>query len=335
MRKPNGYGSLKKLSGNRRRPYVFVITKNGRQHPIEYFATQIEGEIFQADYNRNHGQCLPGHKMTFLELFYRWLPVHIDRTQPSQSAITGYKVALTHCASIHDMPLSDIKYRHLQNVIDTMRKERLSYSSCKKVRSLISLMYKYAQTMEYVDHTFQGLIHIGKNKPVRPHHPFTRQKINRLWAHADEAGVDTVLILIYTGMRVGELLNLRKSDVNRRQKYIFVRKSKTESGIRIIPIHPRIYPLIIRRMDCTGEYLIGPYTYSQYVVLWKGVMKIIHGESHTTHDCRHTLATLLSNADVNEVAKKRILGHAGGNITDAVYTHKNLHQLRKAIEKIQ
>ena len=63
-------------------------------------------------------------------------------------------------------------------------------------------------------------------------------------------------------------------------------------------------------------------------------MKKIHGESHTTHDCRHTLATLLSNADVNEVAKKRILGHSGGNITDSVYTHKNLHQLRKAIEQI-
>lgn len=46
MRKPNGYGSVKKLSGKRRRPYVFVVTDNGKQKPVEYFPTQIEAEIF-------------------------------------------------------------------------------------------------------------------------------------------------------------------------------------------------------------------------------------------------------------------------------------------------
>lgn len=54
MRKPNGYGSIKKLSGNRRRPYVFVVSVNGKQKPVEYFPTQFEAEIFAADYNRVH-----------------------------------------------------------------------------------------------------------------------------------------------------------------------------------------------------------------------------------------------------------------------------------------
>lgn len=42
MRKPNGYGSIKRLSGNRRRPFVFVISQEGRQKPVEYFATQVD-----------------------------------------------------------------------------------------------------------------------------------------------------------------------------------------------------------------------------------------------------------------------------------------------------
>lgn len=54
MRKPNGYGSIKKLSGNRRRPFVFVISVEGKQKPVEYFTTQVEAEIFQADYNKLH-----------------------------------------------------------------------------------------------------------------------------------------------------------------------------------------------------------------------------------------------------------------------------------------
>ena len=39
MKKPNGYGSIKKLSGNRRRPYMFIISQNGKQKPIAYFCT--------------------------------------------------------------------------------------------------------------------------------------------------------------------------------------------------------------------------------------------------------------------------------------------------------
>lgn len=54
MRKPNGYGTIKKLSGNRRRPFVFLVSKNGRQKPVEYFTSQIEAEIYQADYNKIH-----------------------------------------------------------------------------------------------------------------------------------------------------------------------------------------------------------------------------------------------------------------------------------------
>lgn len=50
MRKPNGYGCIKRLSGNRRRPFVFVVSMEGKQKPIGYFATQVEAEIFAPAY---------------------------------------------------------------------------------------------------------------------------------------------------------------------------------------------------------------------------------------------------------------------------------------------
>ena len=88
MRKPNGYGSIKKLSGNRRRPYVFVVSVNGKQKPVEYFPTQLEAEIFAADYNRVRGKpSLTDHIVTFAELYQRWIKRHIADTSPSQSAI--------------------------------------------------------------------------------------------------------------------------------------------------------------------------------------------------------------------------------------------------------
>ena len=310
MRKPNGYGSIKKLSGNRRRPFVFVISVEGKQKSVQYFTTQVEAEIFQADYNKLHfHRSLPAHQITLAELYHRWLPAHTANTNPSQSTLDSYTNSFKHLVPLHYEPIQNLKYADYQKILDSMRKSGLSYSSCKKVRSLISLLEKYAVKIELINKCYAPLLSIGKNKAVRPHHPFSRQKINLLWVHCDEPGVDTVLILLYTGMRVGEMLALQKTDVNIRQGYIRITKSKTASGIRTIPIHHRIFPLIVRRMKSSGSSLIADsegkqYDYSCYCIIWREVMHSINADGHTTHDCRHTVATLLDNAGANETAKR-------------------------------
>ena len=341
MRNPNGYGCIKKLSGNRRRPFVFVISENNKQKPIKYFENLIDAEIYQADYNKLHRhRSLPDHQITLTELYHRWLPAHIANTNPSQSALNSYHNSFQHLTLLHYAPFSSLHYADYQQIIDGMRKDGLSYSSLKKVRSLISLLEKYAHKIELSTKSYAPLLSIGKNKAVRPHKPFSRQKINKLWSVSDIPGVDTVLILLYTGMRCGEMLNLQKSDVHLRQRYISITHSKTAAGIRIIPIHHRILPLIESRMKCPGEVFITddtghPYNYSRYCAVWKHIMHLIRADGHTTHDCRHTVATLLDNVDANETAKRRILGHAGGDITERIYTHKGLRQLRKCIELLK
>ena len=341
MRKPNGYGSIKHLSGHRRRPFVFVVSEGGRQRPVDYFATQIEAEIFAADYNKvHHHRSLPDHQTTFMEVYHRWLPAHIADTSPSQSSLDSYRNSFRHLAELHHEPFAGLRYADYQRVLDGMRKSGLSYSSLKKVRSLISLLEKYSHKTELSSKSYAPLLSIGHNRAVRPHHIFSRQKINRFWRQADAPGVDTVLILLYTGMRCGEMLNLQKADIHLRQRYIRITRSKTAAGIRIIPIHHRILPLVEARMDAPGETLIAddtgrPYNYSRYCTLWRQVMHLIRADGHTTHDCRHTVATLLDNAGANETAKRRILGHSGGDITERVYTHKGLRQLRKCIELLK
>lgn len=341
MRKPNGYGSIKHLSGRRRRPFVFVVSQEGRQKPVEYFASQIEAEIFAADYNKIHRNAsLADHELTFEELYHRWLSRHIADTNPSVSAICGYKNAFQHCSVLHGMPYAEIKYSDYQRIIDEMRKDCLSYSSAKKVRSLISLMSAYAEKIEAGGKNYASLLSLGRNHPVHPHKPFSRQKINRLWNVLDSPGVDTVLILLYTGMCVGELLHVDKAEVNLRQQYIRITKSKTQAGLRAIPIHSRILPLVTARMAMPGSTLVAdadgqPYNYSRYCTVWDHAMTLIGAAGHTTHDCRHTVTTLLDNAGANENAKRRILGHASGDVTDRVYTHKCLKQLRKAIQLLK
>lgn len=336
MKKPNGYGTIKKLSGNRRRPYMFMVTKNGKQTPVAYFETMMAAEIYQADYAKEHyAYTLPAHKMTFEELFYRWLPLYVQETEPAPSTVLNYYNSFHHCQSLYDKPVSDIRYRDCQAVLDKMKRNRLSYSSLKKVRSLLSLLLKYAMECDMIGKNYAILLRIGKNKPVRPHHPFTRQQINKIWA-CHLPGADMILILLYTGLRIGELLALDKKNVSLRNRLLKITKSKTVSGIRTVPIHSRILPLIQQRMSSPGAQLITdsagkPYNYTRFTTIWNRIMKQLQLK-HTSHDCRHTVATLLDNADANENAKRRILGHAGGDITDRVYTHKNIRQLRKTIE---
>lgn len=222
MKNPNGYGTIKKLSGARRRPFVFMISANGKQKAMGYFATKLEAMVYQVDYNQSHSLHRLS-KITFAELYARWMPKHISYASVSKSTINGYECAYKHCASLYDLPIADIKYSHLQAAIDDMT--NLSYASKKKVRNLLSLLFAHAREMEYTTRDFTGLIKIGKNHPVNPHQAISKRKVNQLWKIVDTPDVDIILILIYTGMRNGELRNLLKSDINKKQKYINIRKS--------------------------------------------------------------------------------------------------------------
>ncbi|WP_302362394.1 site-specific integrase [uncultured Megasphaera sp.] len=346
MKNPNGYGCIRTMSGTRRRPYAFIATINGKQRYVASFETLYEAKIFQASYFAEHHK---GHRpfrkksVTFAELYFRWLPFHLNEdAELSESTKSSYENSFKHCATLYDRYFSDLEFLELQSIIDDMRnRQHLSYSSCKKVKNLLSLLYQYAIKSNICSTNYAALISIGKNHPIYPHHIISRQKINRLWRHADIPGVDSVLILLYTGLRVSEMLQIEKKNINLRQRFIRITKSKTSSGIRIVPIHPKIMPFILNRLSNPSDFLIcdssgNPYNYTRYrSSVWNKAMKLINGLNHTPHDTRHTVATLLDNAGANETSKRKILGHAGGDITERVYTHKGLRQLRKCIELLK
>lgn len=334
MKNPNGYGCVKHLSGSRRKPFAFVVTDHGKQIVKGYFPTKMDALAYQVEYWNTHGRTRLS-EITLEELYAEWLPAH--RPYVAESTVRSYQSAYGHLHPLYVMPIKEIKYKHMQATLDAMG--GLSYASKKKVRNLLSLLWAYARKMDYTSNDYTGLLRIGKNRPVNPHHAISRRKVNTLWRMTDVPGIDIILILIYTGMRNGELRALLKSDVNRRQKYIRIRESKTAAGVRVIPIHSRIWPFVEVRLSCNGSHLIAddsgmPYTYSRLARLFTHVMKLVHGEKHKLHDTRHTCATWLDDAEVNDNAKKMILGHARNDVTNGVYTHKNLRQLRKAIEKI-
>ena len=305
---------IQKVKGACKRPYVVYSV-------VGYFATYDEA----VDALHQVRQSL-----TLQQVYEMWLPSHSKSV--SANTVNNYGSAFAHLLSIHDVAINDITYLQLQSIIDHMLSTGLSYSSCKKVRTLISQLFDYSIINCWCTTNYAKFLNLGHNKPVRPHKPFSTQAINRLW-RLESPLHDIPLILLYTGMRASELINLKARDINRKQRTMRITSAKTKSGIRTIPIHDRIWPIIERRLDAV--YVIQECrTYPSLSREFNKAMRTINAK-HTTHDCRHTFATRLDNEGANYNAKRLLLGHASGNVTDGVYTHKSLGQLRKAVRLLK
>ena len=145
--------------------------------------------------------------------------------------------------------------------------------------------------------------------------------------------------MIFSGLRIGELLLIKKTDVDLENKTI-TGGIKTEAGKnRLVPINHKILELIKNRMTKSNEYLIENsrgtrMKYDNYYRdHWISIMEQLN-MNHKPHDARHTFATLMSNADANPVSIKKLIGHSSYETTEKIYTHKDVEDLRKAIESI-
>lgn len=351
MKLPNGYGSVYKLPGNRRKPWAVRITTShlrdadGKTHwkykYLGYYRTYAEGLNALAHFNENAPCETPFHPaMTFEEVFDEWSREHYPKV--SRSNIRGYNAAYSLCGSIKDLPFCSIRKYHLQEVIDHCDK---NYPTLKKIKILFTALYKYALENDICSKNYAQYIDIYQYKDKNPNAvkrlPFCAKEIDLLWAHQDECYFTVILMLIYSGARISELLNLKKENVNLAQQWFDITSSKTEAGIRRVPIARKVLPFFqywMEKNDC--EYLVSTpegrhFTYTNYYFYyWKPLMERLNMDSHRPHDTRHTCVTLLTSKGVDEKIIQRIVGHKGHSITDTVYTHFELCQLRDAINKI-
>ena len=100
MKHPNGYGTVTKLSGNRRKPYIVKEGVSGRQKPIGYATTREEGLIMLAKYN-NDPWDIETEKITFQELYELWLEKRAVKLGDSNRS--SLKSAYKHCSKLNKL----------------------------------------------------------------------------------------------------------------------------------------------------------------------------------------------------------------------------------------
>ncbi len=334
MKNPNGYGTVAKLSGNRRKPFVVRKTKgfNEKGHPIyetiAYCATREEGNIILAEYNKNPYD-IDAAKITMKELFEKFKEKKLPKMSVSSQG--SLKAAFKHCEVLHNKKYKEIRSFHMQDCIDNCG---CKYSTQWAIKNLFGHLDKFALELDVINKAYSQLI-TAEPIPETTKQPFTDEEIKTLWNNISEEWVDSVLIFIYSGFRISELLNMKIEQIEL-VNTTFKGGVKTKSGKdRIVPIHSKILPLVEKRIEISNKYLFEyngkKMCTSQYYIFWNNVMSSLNMH-HTPHECRHTFRSKLDSAGANKKCIDLMMGHKSKEVGERVYTHKTVEELRNALE---
>lgn len=337
---PNNFGSIYKLSGNRRKPWVvsksYGYNDKGNiiRKVLGYFGDHDEAMKFLLEFNNMEFEDYQMIDLKFKDAFSKWYNmVEAENEISEANRSVYYSIFKNHCTSLYDIKILDLKTIDVQKCIDSCSK---GFNTKRYIKLIASQVYKYCfvQLDMPIKKNFSEGLKIGKKEKSTIHSPFTNDEIKLLWDNIDIPYVNAILISIYEGLRPSELLKIEISNIFIDDQYM-VGGIKTEAGIdRIMPIHDNVLPLIKELIKNNNKYLIErsglPIPYRRYEELFKNIMIKLNLE-HKPHDGRHTLATEFDNIGANDVCVKLILGHKINDITKGVYTHKNKNQLLETI----
>lgn len=327
MRRGNGEGSIIKLSGKRRKPYAVRVTvgwtDEGKQKYkyIGYYAGKTDAKNALRKYILEPDK-IKLQKHTLKSVFDNM----IEKSKFSDGTRKQYEGGFKKFVHLHNRNIDDIELWELEELIKDQ-----TPAVQARIKKTLSNCYKYALKHDYVNKNLAEFLEIDTFK-AKERNIFTREEIKTLWNKTGSSPFDDIpLILLYSGLRISELLELKTENVNIEEKTINIIKSKTAAGVRVVPIHNKILPLIKKRYEENNTYLIMN---SGRKMAYSTFLREYWNNTHIPHEARHTFITYLSKQHDDTTAIKRIVGHATTDITEH-YTHYSMDELHAAINKLE
>lgn len=369
-RRPNGSGTVVKLSGRRRKPFcarvtldernpingekkqlvigtfetyqealnalsLYSLTKNNTISKKE--AMEIDPEVYQK-VQEKMSKKVP----TFLDLYY--ILDEEDFSSLSPHTQNNMRGAIKHLKKLHYLKIDQITLRMIQDVFD---EDGSNHGTQVHMKTICTKVFRYAVVNQYIsrDDDYTSYIRVPKYEESDMHRPYTINEILALKkAGTPEAHI--MLIFIYTGVRINELLNINRENIHIDEKCdddgterlisYMITGSKTKAGKnRIVPIHDDIKQYVIDELLKPEKRLVDVSypNFTNRTVLVK-VNKLLNTH-HTMHDTRKTFATLCQMNNLNVYIRKKVLGHRMNDITFDVYTNESKNRLWTEINKIK
>lgn len=353
MKLPNGHGTAYELSGKRRRPWIarktvgwttVIDKKTGKEKQRQLWRTvgyyETEGKALDALTLDRVNPVPLNADITLGELYKEWSAVKYEE-EISRQTIDNYKAGWKHIKKHEKDIFKSLRTSHWQTIINKCRIDGMSKSTLNKIKLVVGMLYEYAIDNKITDQNLGKKIKIKKEDSEKKE-AFTDLEIKAIEKAAADGmeWADTIMILLYTGMRISEMMLLTKFSIDTKER-IITGGIKTDAGKdRIVPIHPKILSYIQKFYDINGDRLIC-YADGKLIPVrkyredfYRPTLKKIGVRVLDPHSCRHTFGTRLSNAGANTKAIQDLMGHADYSTTANIYTHIDLEELRKAINSL-
>lgn len=329
-----GQGSITKLSDDRAKPYwarlpaeydnLHVQRRSiGCYKTYKEAAEALAKAMYVEQESAQRGLTLGDLYEGFIETKY-----FAQLTPQSQA---GHRNSWRDLQAAAKVPVKQINRDTLQQIIDTAEKRGLKRETLAKIRNLASMLCREAMAKGLLTVNYGQLVQLPRSdsKPVQP---FSADEIAMIWDATDSGDktAQAVILLIYTGLRPGELLSMRIEEnlhITGQNRYLRG-GSKTEAGRdRIIPLPPVVHPVIDALVDGREDgYLIPADGGKRYDLNnWRNrcynkLMARLKLEGHTPYSCRHTYADLQKRRRVSPEIMMEVMGH-----TDYSTTVENYH----------
>ena len=370
-RLPNGFGQITEIKGkNLRNPFRVMVTvrkdENGKPickllQPVAFFPTYNDAYAALVEYNKNPYDL--EMSITMNELYDKWTDRYF-KTLNSDSSVRNIKLAWSYCSSLYNMKVVDVRTRHLKGCLEEGTKkvkgeDRLATPVMKtRIKSVFNMMMDYALEYELIERNYARAFNLSDeviketSTAQQSHIPFTDEEMDLLWEHVDDVQyVDIVVIQCYSAWRPQEIGLIKIENVDL-ENWTFIGGMKSEAGTeRIVPIHSRIRHLVKRKYDeaisLGSKYLFNctdgttkrsslKFTYGKYRERFIEVRdKLNLNPEHRPHDPRMHFTTMAKKYKVDEYAIKYMVGHAISDITEKVYTKRDVEWLKEEIENIK
>ena len=288
--------------------------------------------------------------------------------QLSRSSRYVTAAAYKKLARFYDRSLDEISVMEWQELVNETAASGHSRASVTDLVTLIRQLYRFALPRDMCTRDYGNYIVMPYTSEESHHQDFTDAELTILWQYKDDPVAAMILIMCYSGFRVGAFETLQVFlDQDGRTGYFCGGLKTKASKNRIVPVHSAIMPLLRRILDDNGKpvFFCGKNSRRFREIMKQtlvrlgidtapdrqtdgvsdrkegnspGIYRKLHGEYryHTPHSSRHTFSRLCESYGVNEADRRRMLGHSFGNdITNGVYGHRSVEELRAQIEKIK
>ena len=307
---------------------------------LAYFEKSKDAHEYLAQYNATgeaQKQVSLASEPSFADVYRQYIQfVKSLNKPPSTASLRAYQTGFNMWSDVHDIRFRSVTTKMLQDCLT--KHGTMSKASVGKMVTILKKMYRYSIANQITDKDLSKYLfseHTDEKKHI--HTVYTDDEIKLLWKRSDYEGAAVMLIMIYTGLRCSEFLQLLVKNIHLDERYL-VGGMKTEAGRnRVIPIHKKIVPLIRRFYNPDSQFLFpstagNAMLYSHFRTNKWDVYNKELGLDHLSHDCRHTTATKLEQYGVSDLHRKLILGHSLRDVT-AIYTHVSLEALIEDIDR--